>query len=78
MPKCIAFLPCDWLISYFYYQAIDQVYLIKCPVSVYVLYIEIVKKKNVFLDAVTDECFSVITNLLKCAKKTTMYDDILK
>ncbi len=34
MPKCIEFLPCDWLISNLCYQAIEQVYLIKWPVSV--------------------------------------------
>ncbi len=28
-------LPCDWLISNLCYQAIEQVYLIKWPVSVY-------------------------------------------
>ncbi len=36
MPKCIELLPCDWLISNLCYQAIEQVYLIKWPVSVYV------------------------------------------
>ncbi len=36
MPKCIELLPCDWLISYLCYQAIEQVYLIKWPVSVFV------------------------------------------
>ncbi len=35
MPKCIELLPHDWLISNLCYQAIDQVYLIKWPVSVY-------------------------------------------
>ncbi len=35
MPKCIELLPCDWLISNLCYQAIEQVYLIKWPVSVY-------------------------------------------
>ncbi len=35
MPKCIELLTCDWLISNFCYQAIEQVYLIKWPVSVY-------------------------------------------
>ncbi len=34
MPKYIELLPCDWLISYLCYQAIEQVYLIKWPVSV--------------------------------------------
>ncbi len=34
MPKCIELLPCDWLISNLCYQAIEQVYLIKWPVSV--------------------------------------------
>ncbi len=33
MPKCFEFLPCDWLISNLCYQAIEQVYLIKWPVS---------------------------------------------
>ncbi len=36
MPKCIELLPCDWLISNLCYQAIEQVYLIKWPVSVYI------------------------------------------
>ncbi len=36
MPKCIELLPCDWLISNLCYQAIDQVHLIKWPMSVYV------------------------------------------
>ncbi len=36
MPKCIELLPCDWLISNLYYQAIEQVYLIKWPVSVFI------------------------------------------
>ncbi len=30
MTKCIDLLPCDWLISNLCYQAIEQVYLIKC------------------------------------------------
>ncbi len=34
MPKCIEWLTCDWLISNLCYQAIEQVYLIKRPVSV--------------------------------------------
>ncbi len=34
MPKCIELLPCDWLISNLCFQAIEQVYLIKWPVSV--------------------------------------------
>ncbi len=34
MPKCIELLPCDWLISNLCYQATEQVYLIKWPVSV--------------------------------------------
>ncbi len=34
MPKCIVLLPCDWLISNLCYQAIEQVYIIKWPVSV--------------------------------------------
>ncbi len=34
MHKCIELLPCDWLISNLCYQAIEQVYLIKWPVSV--------------------------------------------
>ncbi len=34
MPKCIELLPSDWLISNLCYQAIEQVYLIKWPVSV--------------------------------------------
>ncbi len=36
MPKCIELLQCDWLISNLCYQAIEQVYLIKWPVSVYI------------------------------------------
>ncbi len=36
MPKCIELLPCDWLISNLCYQAIEQVYLIKWPVSIYI------------------------------------------
>ncbi len=36
MNKCIELLPCDWLISNLCYQAIEQVYLIKWPVSVYI------------------------------------------
>ncbi len=35
MPKCIELLPCDWLISNLCYQAIERVYLIKWPVSVF-------------------------------------------
>ncbi len=35
MPKCIELLSCDWLISSLCYQAIEQVYLIKWPVSIY-------------------------------------------
>ncbi len=34
--ECIELLPCDWLINNLFYQAIEQVYLIKWPVSVYV------------------------------------------
>ncbi len=34
MPKCIELLPCDRLISNLCYYAIEQVYLIKWPVSV--------------------------------------------
>ncbi len=34
MPKRIELLPCDWLISNVCNQAIEQVYLIKWPVSV--------------------------------------------
>ncbi len=41
MPKCIELLPCDWLISNLCCQAIEQVYLIKWPVSVYCMYIYI-------------------------------------
>ena len=37
IPKCIELLPCDWLIRNLCYQAIEQVYLIKWPVSVYCL-----------------------------------------
>ncbi len=33
MPKCIELLPCDWLISNLCCQAIEQLYLIKWPVS---------------------------------------------
>ncbi len=29
-------LSCDWLISNLFYQAIEQVYLLKWPVSVYI------------------------------------------
>ncbi len=36
MPKCIELLPCDWMISNLCYQAIERVYLIKWPVSVYI------------------------------------------
>ncbi len=36
IPKCIELLPCDWLISNLFYQAIEQMYLIKWPVSVYI------------------------------------------
>ncbi len=36
MPKYIELLSCDWLISNLRYQAIEQVYLIKWPVSVYI------------------------------------------
>ncbi len=36
MPNCIELLPCDWLISNLCYQAIEQVYLIKWPMSVYI------------------------------------------
>ncbi len=44
MPKCIELLPCDWLISNLCYQAIEQVYLIKWPVSIYIyIYIYIYK-----------------------------------
>ncbi len=35
MPKCIELLPWDWLISNLCYQAIEQMYLIKWPVSIY-------------------------------------------
>ncbi len=34
--KTISSLSCDWLISNLCYQAIEQVYLIKWPVSVYI------------------------------------------
>ncbi len=34
MPKCIELLPYDWLIRNLCYQAIEQMYLIKWPVSV--------------------------------------------
>ncbi len=36
MPKCTELLPCDWLISNLCYQAIEQVYLIKWLVSIYI------------------------------------------
>ncbi len=36
MPKCIELLPCDWLISNLCYQAIEHIFLIKWPVSVYI------------------------------------------
>ncbi len=35
MSKCIELLPCDWMVINLCYQAIEQVYLIKWPVSVY-------------------------------------------
>ncbi len=38
MPKCIELPPCDWLISNLCYHAIERVYLVKWPVSVYVGY----------------------------------------
>ncbi len=38
MPKCIELLPCDWLIRNLCYQAIEQVYLIKWPVSIYIYF----------------------------------------
>ncbi len=47
MPKFIDLLPCDWLISNLCYQAIEQVYLIKWPVSV-CIYIHIQWGKKVF------------------------------
>ncbi len=34
--RCIELLPCDWMICNLFYQAIDQVYLIKWLVSVYI------------------------------------------
>ncbi len=44
MLKGIELLPCDWLISNLCYEAIEQVYLIKWPVSVYIyIYIYIYK-----------------------------------
>ncbi len=46
MPKCIELLPCDWLISYLCYQAIEPVYLIKWPVSVYIWVLLNVMQKN--------------------------------
>ncbi len=39
-------LTCDWLISNLYYQAIEQVYLIKWPVSVYVYIYNLPKTFN--------------------------------
>ncbi len=39
MPKCIELLPCDRLISNLCYQAIEQVYLIKWPVSVFTIFV---------------------------------------
>ncbi len=38
MPKCIELLPCDWWICNLCYQSIEQVYLIKWPVSVCAVY----------------------------------------
>ncbi len=39
MPKYIELLPCDWLISNLCYQATEQVFLIKWPVSYILLHI---------------------------------------
>ncbi len=39
--QCIELLPCDWLISNLCYQPIEQVYLIKWPVSVYIYILEL-------------------------------------
>ncbi len=47
MPKCIELLPCDWLISSLCYQAIEQVYIIKWSMSVYIKH-----TMNVYLKAV--------------------------
>ncbi len=47
MPKCIELLSCDWLISSLCYQAIEQVYIIKWSVSVYIKH-----TMNVYLKAV--------------------------
>ncbi len=42
IPKCIELLPFDWLISNLCYQAIEQVYLIKWPVNIYIYVINII------------------------------------
>ncbi len=60
MPKCTELLPCDWLISNFFYQAVENVYLIKWPViacvcvCIYIyiyiyIYIICIKKMMTFL-----------------------------
>jgi len=48
-PKCIELLPCDWLISNVCYQAIEQEYLIKWPVSVYIWKMCYVYMLNIFI-----------------------------
>ncbi len=48
MPKCIELLPCDWLISNLRYQAIEQVYLIKWLLSVYISGVTVHKIHGLF------------------------------
>ncbi len=48
MPKCFELLPCDWLISNLCYQAIEQVYLIKWLLSVYISGVTVHKIHGLF------------------------------
>ncbi len=62
MPKCIELLICDWMISNLYYQAIEQMHLIKWPVSVCVyIYIYIyIYIYNVYIFYGAVECLNMI------------------
>ncbi len=63
MTKCIELLPCDWLISNLCYQAIEQVHLIKWPVSVYTIHIKKIRMCPVTSQNVYAVSFSFLVNI---------------
>ncbi len=71
MPKCIKLLPCDWLIRNLCYQAIEQVYLIKWPMSAGTyccVFITLLQKRIVAVQNENIWGLSIKCNALSCCK----------